>query len=310
MTQDEAPNSVAEALEAADGMRREAETRHQEQLTEFDGELSRLEQAVANLTAQLNAVRESRAQAEAAHVAAGTATSGEAYHLVFAALRRQAGQLAARNSEWVVAHRQLESKVSASLQEEGLAELVRDYEQAQRDSASLDSLPATYRQVVMDHHRSIEERLREKLAAVDSDPELSVAPLHLDVVVAVDGDEEGGVAMVVSPVPEEAHASWEGRDADLLTSVAARLVQSLYSSVSGTPFEGAQAAFGGHQGLLAMEFELQPEQVAAFRDSLVDSISTCMQSAGDLRGARLNVNVTTVPVDLLLPPEGEEGAHA
>lgn len=310
MTQDEAPRSVAEALEAAESMRREAAARHQEQLSEFDGEVARLEQAVANLTAQLDAVKESRAQAEAAHVAAGSAAAGEAYHLVFAALRRQAGDLSQRNEEWSTAHRELEAQVSASLQEGDVAELVRDYEEARRDQAALANLPATYRQVVMDHHKSIEARLREKLAALDRDPQLDGDSVDLDVVVAVDGDDEGGVAMVVSPVPEEAHAAWEARDADLLTSVAARLVQGIYTSVSGTAFESAQAAFGGHQGLLAMEVELHPDQVSGFKDSLVEAIQNTMRAAGDLQGARLNVQVTTVPVDLLLPPEGEDGAHA
>ncbi|MFK7931084.1 MAG: hypothetical protein AB8H79_23055 [Myxococcota bacterium] len=310
MTQDEAPNSVADALAAAENMRREAESRHQQQLSEFDEEVSRLEQAVANLTAQLDAVRESRAQSEAAHVAAGSASAGEAYHLVFATLRAQSDLLAARNDSWSAARRAIEAQVTASLHEGDLAELVSDYEDARKDSAALANLPATYRKVVMEHHQAIEDRLRDKLAALDKDPALDGEQIEIDVVVAVDGDDEGGVAMVVSPVPEEAHGAWEGRDADLLTAVAARLVQGIYTTVRGTEFEAIQAAFGGHQGLLAMEVELMPEQVAGFQETLVDAVDRIMSEASELRGARISVKVTPVPVDLLLPPEGEEGDHA
>jgi hypothetical protein len=101
---------------------------------------------------------------------------------------------------------------------------------------------------------------------------------------------------------------WAERDADLQTRLAATIVEGLYTALRGTPLEASEAAFGGHEGLLAMEVELTPE-VVGFEQRLRDAMGQALDAAADLAAARVQVALVQVGVDLLLPPDDDdEGA--
>lgn len=305
MSQDEAPPNVADALAAVDRMREQALEQHRAQLTSLDEEMERLRSSIANLQAQLEAVEAHRAQADAAFEDAGGGHE-EAYHLIFASLRRQASALAERNVAWTEAKRARDAKLADTLRDEGLEQALADYQATERNPQLLQSLPASYRDAAIAAHRANGERLKERLSDLFSVPQVQAETLSVDVVLAVDGDEEGGIVMLVTPVPEEVHAAWEGRDADLLTEVAGRIVQGLYTAIRGTSFEASQAAFGGHQGLIALEMEIPSSAVTGFADRLKATLEQTAGEAAALAGASVQLNYTIVEVDRLLPPDDEE----
>jgi len=309
MTQDEAPNSVADALAAVQKMQEQAAEQHTSQLQEFDQELERIRTSIQNLQAQLEAVQQSRDAADQAFQQNGGGSHEEAYHLIFASLRKQASTLAERNVAWVEAQRARDAKVAKTLEEEGLAQAMEDFQATERNPGVFDALPASYRDAAIAAHKANGERLQKRLADLIQDPQVDADAIELDVVYAVDGDEEGGIAMLVTPVPEEVHAGWDGRDADLLTEVAARVVQGVYAAARGTEIESGQAAYGGHQGLLAMELELTPGLGDSFSARLADSLSQVAASAPSLAGAKVALSFTAVDVDRLLPPDDEEADH-
>lgn len=305
MTQDEAPRSVADALSEVERMREQALTQHKAQLTAFDEEVERLQASIDNLQAQLEAVKASRAQADAAFQERGGGSHAEAYHLIFAALRRQSSMLAERNMAWTEAQRARDAKLAEALAAEGLEQALQDYQAIERNPETLNALPASYRDAAVAAHEANGQRLRARLAELIVEPSVDAPDLSADVVLAVDGDPEGGVAMVVVPVPEEVHGAWESRDADLLTEIAGRVVQGLYTSIRGTSFEAAQAAFGGHQGLLALEIELPPGAADGFGERLQAALQQVCSDAESLAGAKVTLGFSRVEVDRLLPPEDE-----
>ena len=308
MSQDEAPKTVADALSAVQRMQAQAAEQHKAQLAEFDQELERIRTSIANLQAQLTAVQESRDRADQAFEERAGGAHEEAYHLIFASLRRQAAQLAERNVAWTEAQRARDAKLARTLEEEGLKQALEDFQATERNPSVFDALPASYRDAAIAAHKANGEKLKSRLADLLQEPQVDAPAMAIDVVYAVDGDEEGGVAMLVTPVSEEVHSAWDGRDADLLTEVAGRVVQGLYSAAKGTPIEAGQAAYGGPQGLLAMEVELHPGMAATFQGKLADALKGVSGQATALAGAKVELTFTAVDVDRLLPPDGDEEA--
>ena len=308
MTQDEAPRSVADALAAVESMQSQALEQHQKQLAEFDAEIERIQASITNLQAQLTAVQEGRDNADTAFQENGAGGHEEAYHLLFASLRRQSSLLAERNVAWTEAQRALDAQVRKTLEEEGLAQALEDYRATERNPEVLQSLPASYRDAAVAAHKANGERLKARMAELVSVPQVEADALELDVVYAVDGDEEGGVVMLVTPIPDDVHGAWASRDADLLTEVAGRIVQGVYTAVRGTAMESCQAAYGGHQGLLAMEMELPPGSADGFGPKLAEALGEVTSSTQGLEGAGVSLTFTAVQVDRLLPPDDvEEG---
>jgi hypothetical protein len=309
MSHDEAPPRVAQALAALETARRDQEERQKAQLASYDAEILRLNQAVANLQAQLAAVQQARLEAESQRT---DDSAEQGYHQIFQVLRSQAGQLAARGVAWIEAARALSARRADVLRNSDIAPLISEYEAFRRDvEPTLGALPASYRSVLLAHHEGIAGRLRHRLEGLAGDPEVHGTALQLDVVLSVDVDDEGGVAMIVTPVPEEVHSAWTQRDADLQTRVGARIVQGVYTALRGTPMESAQAMVGGHQGLLALEVEMSPGTTSTFGERLRAAIAQAVSDAPELRAARVEVTATLVDTELLLPPEGgEEGEDA
>lgn len=294
--------TVAAALQAVEAQRASAQAEAEARLAEFDAEISRLQRNIENLQAQIATLREARAQAHD-QAQADPAWQAEASRRIFGALRAQAGALAERTVAWVEATRALEARRAEALRSSEAAPLLEEYEQFRRDvEPTLASLPASYRSVLQAHHDQIKARLQVHLDAVGGHPEVDAPPLRLDVVFASDDD----IVMLLTPVAEEVHGRWNERDADLQTRVAATVVEGLYTALRGTAAEAAEAAFGGHEGLLAMEVELDPP-LSGVGERLRAAVIQAFDAAADIAGSRVELNLVEVPVDLLLPDdEGEE----
>jgi hypothetical protein len=306
MTQDEATPSVADALRDLEALQQQARERHQARLDELDEEIGRLEGTIENLTAQLQAVQQSRKQV--AEEVPGQ--DGAGYSKIFEALTAQCRRLAARNVAWTEAHRALVQEREAALRQGEHAALIDEIEQFRRDvEPGLESLPASYRKVVVAHHQQQVETLRAHLATLPTVPRVEAPALALELVLAVDADEEGGVAMIVTPVAAEVGTDWQGRDADLQTLLAARVVEGIYTALRGTPLEGLQAVYGPHQDLLALELELPPGHAEGFAERLTAHVDKTL-AAEDLKAAGLAPRIVRLAVDLLLPPEDPEADDA
>lgn len=310
MTQDQAANTVADALNVVKAQQEAARAQHASRLAEIDGEIERLVQSISNLQSQLNAVQLSRDELAAEGEAIDSAAVGDAYHGIFAVLRGQASKLAERTVLWTEAARAVAARRAEALADPETSTLVAEYEQfVNGGEAALAAVPASYRKVIEAHHATVSAQLEERLAALQELPQVQADELGFDVVAAVDADQEGGIAMIVTPVAAEVQTDWTSRDADLQTQVAARVVEGLYKALKAGGMGTSQAMFGGHQGLLALEVELPPGTAGHFGDALRGAIEASLAS-DELKGARVAARVSSVDVDLLLPPEDEEGDDA
>jgi hypothetical protein len=84
--------------------------------------------------------------------------------------------------------------------------------------------------------------------------------------------------------------------------VAARAIQGLYEACGAAGLDAARAAFGDHQGLLAVEIEVQGAS-ADFAAALGAALARAFEGARELRDAKVRVNAREVPVDTLFPPD-------
>jgi len=304
MSANEQVESVTAVLREVGGLQAASAEQQRARLAEFDAEVERLQRNIENLHAQIATLREARRQAEEESIGDDVSWRLESSARLFAALRAQAGALTERTVAWVEAARAVEARREEQLKSPEIAPLLEEYEQFAREVApTLASLPASYRQVIEAHHEDMKARLKAKLDTVEvGHPQVQADALRLEVIFACDDE----ILMILTPVPDEVHSRWTERDADLQARVAATIVQALYTALRGTALETSEAAFGGHEGLLAMEIELTPE-VQDFGSRLRQAMAEVLAAAADIEAAQVRIDLVEVPVDLLIPDtESEE----
>jgi len=279
--------------------------KNRSEIQDVDQEIENLRKAVANLQQQIETLRRSRDEIAKREEHLGDEEVERSYNAVFAALGDQSGALSKR----AVAAADLEigrnKAIESALADPSMADTVAGYQQFKTAfEPSLASMPESLRTPLRMAHEANTNKLRDHLAnAKISSPELSGDALSVEVVYAVDAPEgTPEVVMLVLPVKEQVQTEWSSRREDLSTRVAARVIQGLYSAATAAGLNKARAAFGGHQGLLAVEMEIAGAP-ADFSAKLQEELSRALGSARELAAAKLEVVAREVPVDHLLPPE-------
>jgi hypothetical protein len=302
-----APRSIADALAEVARRQGEEQARHAAELGEVDQEIASLRTAMTNLQQQLDAL--ARFRDELAGRIDSVAGGGHrlTYDAIFHALHEQSQALSGRAARVAEAARAQQKALADTLEDENIRKLMEEYGQFKEHmEPHLASFPATYRKALVSKHAEIEGELRAALAdrADPPPPEVDEEPLAIDVVVAVDApDDVAEVAMLLLPVVEHVHTAWSDREEDLQTWVAARAMQAIYRVCHTFGLEGAQAMYGGHQGLLAVEIELGAGDGAAVRTALQQTLDETFAGSPELKGARLAIHARPVDVDHLFPPE-------
>ena len=132
--------------------------------------------------------------------------------------------------------------------------------------------------------------------------------LEIDLVYGVDAPEGTPELLIcVLPISDGAFTEWADRPEDLATLLGARVVQGIYETTRQTGPRGAQAVCGGHQGLLAIEVDLEGAKGDVAR-ALADNLTAVLSSAPELAAAKVRVHPRRVDVDFLLPPDAGEEA--
>lgn len=308
-----APRSLASALEEVAAWRSEQEGKAKAELAEVDSEIDSVRSAIANLTQQLEALRRFRDEVAQRTDVVGPEETARSYKAIFSALLSQQAALEARSAAVRARIDERDRALLSSLQDPAAASLVREYEQFRSAVApTLAALPESYRAVLQAHHEGVTAKLRALVeAAGTSAVTVDEAPITLDVAVAMD-DAEGAppVLMMVVPATEAVNGRPGARPEDPQTWVAARALQGLYEACAAAGVAGAHAAYGGHQGLLAVEIEAVGMD-ASFATQVTAAITRVAAAAKELQGAGVVIQPMIVPVDHLLPPEsGEEATDA
>ena len=283
-----------------------------EQRAKLDAEVAEVEDAIDALRAQIaeleSSITDKEGELEAVEARARTideAIPERTYHAIFSALSGQMEAVGLRAVAASEARAEAEAGFLDAIEDETLQSLLAEYRQFKEQvEPTLDALPASYRSVVAQHNDGVKHQLREAFeemelprGAVDADD------LGIDVVLAVDAPgEQAEVVMLVLPVSEQVQLGWAGRGEDLQTFLAARVVEGAYRACHELDQRAAQALFGGHQGLLAVEIEVSgdPEKV---QEVFMERIAAATAAAPELTDAAVSVQVRVVNVDHLLPPE-------
>ncbi len=292
-----------ERTAAAESDRQSAELAEvEQQIVQVRGELASLEQ-------QLSALTTVRDQLERSSSAQRHERLARAHHELFEVLREQAAGLGAREGALQQRSRQHLEGIEAQLETSSMAPLLQEYTSyIEAVEPTLAGLPESYRSAVVQHHQRLKTRLAQHIQALAAQmpPLEQVEPLSVELVYAVDAPEgTDELLIVVVPVSDQIVVAWPERKGGLQTWLAARVVQPIYEAGKLAGFPQAQPTYGGYQGLVAVELELDvaPEGfVGAFEERL----RALLGSAAELRDARVDVEPQRLHVDVVSPPEVDE----
>lgn len=196
----------------------------------------------------------------------------------------------------------LRESLAADPRSVGLLTEYEQFETAMRPI--LSNLPDGYRSALLAHHETVTRRLGTQVAAMARAPiTVDAEPLVVEVVIALDAPQGAPELLVaVAPVTEATATGWTERSDDLQTWLAARVVQALYEALAAAGLPSAEIASGGHEGLLALEVDVQG--ASRDLDALVEErLSVALSAAGEISSARVEVVIRRVEMDVLVPPE-------
>ncbi len=300
--------SVSDALEAVETWRSEEDARRLGELGEVAQEIQSLEAAMENLRQQLEALRSFQTELEAKGAELSIQADQRTYHSIFEVLQVQAAAVEQREREVSEAARAKQESLPQLLEERGLAEVLRDYEQFKTAvEPTLQHLPESYKAAMLEVHHGQEAKLRTAIGELGGAPEVEAEPVAVDLVYAIDAPEgTPELLVVVVPVADVVQSEWSERDSGLQTVLAARVAEAIYRACADAGFMAAQALSGGHLGLLAVELELVGAD-PALADSIRSRLAGVPESP-ELKAAKVALTVREINMDHLLPPEDEEAA--
>lgn len=300
---------VADALAQVAKWKADEESRHNTELSEVDQEVASLQTAIENLKQQLEALGRFRQELLGKLETVQTAVPARTYDAVFAVLLGQMDALGGRAEELLEKERARDAALLGTLDDPAVKNLLAEYEQFQKAIApTLDAMPATYREAMEKLRDSQRAQLAEKLGDLGREPVASDGgDVYVDVLVAVDAPEGSAeVLMLVLPVSEDVQVLWSDREEDVQTHLTARVMQGTYAATEELGYAGAEAVFGGHQGLLAIEIEVGGGDPDAVVEKVRGQIQASLDGAPELEAGKVRVRVQVVDVDHLLPPEPTE----
>ncbi|MEZ4318230.1 MAG: hypothetical protein R3F61_12040 [Myxococcota bacterium] len=302
--------SVAAALESVGSWKAEQEARRQAEIVEVESQLEKLTAELAELQGKITSLQGFRAQLDERD--AGDGVVARSYDAIFGALLGQSAQLDQRAAELVELESTRNDEVMAKLGGTELAHLVEEYTQFKEQvEPTLSAIPESYRGAMIEHHQGVVARIRAALEDHLSAPvQANGDRLDLELVYGIDAPNGTPEMLIcVLPVKDAAFTDWNERPEDLSTLVGARSVQAIYEAAKQAGPRGAQAVYGGHQGLLALEVELDGT-TKDFPQVLADSFNAVLKSSPELAAAKVVLSARKVDFDFLLPPEIDDDEEA
>jgi hypothetical protein len=299
--------SVTDALDAIERWAEDERAKMSSEIAEVDNEMAQLDAAILNLKQQHEAL--ARLREDIVEKSGGSAAIAEKYYeSIFTALVSQA-HAANRRAELVqAAEAGQKAALALAMNTPEIAALQAECEQFRSTiEPTLDSLPESYRGVLMSHHATVEAKLAEHMAKLEVGPvEVEGDILSLNLVYAVDpsvGEPE--ILTVVFPVEETVYVEWEDRPETILTRLATSVVQAIYQVCQDGGLSEPEGAFGGHQGLLAMEVDVLGASDGVV-ERLAEAVATSVGIDPGFSGAKIRLDAIRVEMDHLLPREEDE----
>jgi len=307
MTSATAIPNLAEVLAAVAKWKADEEARQAAELVEVDQEVENLRSAMVNLQQQLEALAKFREDLVEKQAQLASEEARRNYEAVFETLLAQLKAVLQRTEQVSVAHKARAAAIEEKMTSSEVAPLVEEYEQFKTAvEPTLESLPESYRTVMMAHHESLAKQVQEHRDAAMAIPlDLEVDDMTVEIVFAVDAPE-GSPELLIAVIPVSAETD-TGEDADesLQTWLSGRVVEAIYETVNNYGPSGAEVVSGGHQGMLAVEVDLlgAPHD---FGDKLLLALDSVSKAATELQTSGVSLVGRQVAADFILPPEGDE----
>ncbi len=293
--------SVRDALGDVVAWEQGNRARHVAETEETAGQLHQLEAALASLKQQIVAVERHQEELGRRARKLQQEAVAKSYRAIFGALTEQSMAVRDRSLAWNSVLEARERALEVLFSEgEAQVKLAEHHQFKRQVEPTLASLPDSYRVLLVKHHQEQAaelERLREDaVSSVSSDVG---GELTVEIVFASDIVEDGvELLMLVLPVEDDVHSP--SRKPDVQTWVMDRVVSAVGASCEVLRLPAPQLAFGGHQGLLAIETEITNTH-GKLLATLTEELGR--PSSRDLSQCELRLLPCPVAPDQLLPPE-------
>jgi hypothetical protein len=311
MTAATAAKSVNDALAEVDRWKSDEESRHKAELVEVEQEITNLENAIDNLKQQHEALLKFRDELDKKAQALPMREIERAHKALFSALAGQSGLLAEREQVVSRAVSARRDGLEESLSSDGFKDKLDDYRKFKQDvEPTLAAIPETFRAPMVAKFDELAAALKGRIAEILSVPaKIDSEPIAAEIAWCVDAPEgTPELLVVVLPVTDGVYTGWRDREDGVQTWMAARVVQALYEAAAESGFETAQANFGGHMGLLAVETDLLAAP-SGFVEAFTNRLEALLSSAPELAGSKITLVARRTNVDFVLPPEDSEGGE-
>lgn len=306
--------SIDEAMKRVAKESRDAAGERSYRVSRIENEVEALRRAQTNIDAQIGALELHRQELLRQQTADQGVIREQGQRAIFEALLGQQVVLQERAKTASLLSEERQQVILEEWKSSTLAGEYEEYRQFKEEiEPVLNTLPASYRSVVIRHHQEVTGRLREQYSRQISRPvEVPGERLGFDIVMSLDVYESNRAALIiVLPVGGAWASEWEHRDEDLECSLAYRVIQGVFTAVKGSAMQAGQLVVGQHLGLMVLEVDLVLSEVPdELGQRFTWAIEAAIESAGELRGSHVTGKVTFVDVDTLLPdtPDSETDA--
>jgi hypothetical protein len=296
------------ALEAISDWREAQEEEAATQLAEVDAEEARLRTAIAELEKQIGALDGLRSEIRGRVTSLDREEIVQSHGALVDALNQDRELIERRSDLLQQAKEAATHRAEALLDDPDLADAVREFEGFQKMTATLSTLPPSYRKAIEDHHVAVKRRLQPLLDLIEGPVQKLDEPMEPVSIVASVEPMEGppqALALVV-PVAADVYNTWPEHDDDLCAQLAYRVVAAAAQMAAAVGAPDAPISYRPFEGSLVVQIWLGDHEVEGDLRELATGMLDVHDQAPAFASARLEFYALWLPPDVLSPPDDED----
>ncbi len=318
MTDTLAKPRLALELDSIAQWRKEQAGAFDEQLVELAGKEQALREQIAELQRELQENSEQQGSVKTELEALPAQETAKAHAALLELLAQDRALVEARAAALQELRDLAVVKLQERLDEPEIAASIEEYEKFRDVEPVLGSLPPSYRQVVMDHHEALKEKLEPlfELAKGPTEP-LDLDPAAVSLVASVDVEADKPTAFALFlPVGFQVYRSWADRPEDLSAQLAYRVIAALSQALDRLGAPDAPVVYQDFHGSLSIQVWLDDHDLDAdVRETMDALLGKQLAGAVESRMVRLGFEVSWVDPAVIGPEEedtaeGEPGEEA
>ncbi len=297
-------------LDAIAAWRTERTAGYDDRIQEIAEEDERLQERLAEIKERLAELTEKRQTLQEEFRSVPEEVSRRSHEALLEALEADRLLLEARAAALTECEQENRAALEKRFEEPEIAAALEEYDKFKEVEPVLGSLPPSYRQVVLDHHAQLKERLAPIFELAQAPPDaLDVDSAPLGLVASVDLVEDRPTAFALFlPVDYQVYRGWADRQEDLASKLAYRIVSVVASALEELGASDAPLVYHDFHGCLSIQVWLDDHELEGDVQQTVEAATaTVLGEAGEVALAKLVVQLVWVDPSVIGPEDEEEG---